>query len=48
LRNRYGLSVLAIGKGEKFEINPSPQSILNKDSVMVVIGSNKDIDRLPI
>jgi trk system potassium uptake protein len=48
LRNRYGLSVLAIGKGEKFEINPLPQSVLNKDSVMVVIGSNKDIDRLPI
>ncbi len=48
LRNRYGLSVLAIGKGEKFEINPTPQSVLDKDSLMVVIGSNKDIDRLPI
>jgi trk system potassium uptake protein TrkA len=48
LRNRYGLSVLAIGRGDKFEINPAPQTILNKDSAMVVIGSNKDINRLPI
>jgi trk system potassium uptake protein TrkA len=48
LRNRYGLSVLAIGRGDKFEINPPPQTVLDKDSAMVVIGSNKDINRLPI
>ncbi len=48
LRSRYGLSVLAIGKDDKFEINPDPQMVLDRDLAMVVIGSNKDINRLPI
>ena len=48
LRNRLGLSVLAIGDGEKFVTNPSPGQILKKDLVLVVIGSNKNIGRLPI
>lgn len=51
LRNRYGLNVLAIGNtdnGGKFIINPDPNKRLEKGSAMVVIGHNKDIDRLPI
>ena len=48
LRNRYGLNVLAIGDGEKFLTNPHPGQILNKGLVMVVIGSNKNLQRLPI
>lgn len=48
LRGRYGVSVLAIGNGEKFIINPNPQQKLQKGIVMVVIGSNKSIKRLPI
>ncbi|MEL6930300.1 MAG: TrkA family potassium uptake protein [Cyanobacteria bacterium J06600_6] len=48
MRNRYGLSVLAIGDGEKFVTNPSPGQLLKKGLVMVVIGSNKNIGRLPI
>ena len=48
LRNRYGLNVLAIGDGEKFVTNPSPGQLLKKGLVMVVIGSNKNLERLPI
>lgn len=54
LRNRYGLNVLAIsdktndGSDEKFIINPDPHKRFEKGSTMVVIGHNKDIDRLPI
>lgn len=48
LRMRYGLNLLAIGENDKFEINPEPNKRLHKGLVMVVIGSNKDIDRLPI
>jgi len=48
LRNRFGLSVLAIGDGEKFVTNPSPGQMLKKGLVLVVIGSNKNIGRLPI
>ncbi|MDJ0573566.1 MAG: TrkA family potassium uptake protein [Xenococcaceae cyanobacterium MO_234.B1] len=48
LRGRYGVNVLAVGNGEKFITNPLPQHKLDKGSIMVVIGSNKDIERLPI
>ncbi len=48
LRNSYGVSVLALGDGEKFSINPDPRQKLSKGLVMVVIGCNKDIQRLPI
>ena len=51
LRNRYGLNVLAISNksnGGKFIINPDPYKRLEKGSAMVVIGHNKNIDRLPI
>ena len=48
LRNRYGLNLLAVGQQEQFEINPAPTTRLFKGFAMVVIGSNRDIERLPI
>lgn len=48
LRKCYGVNVLAIGDGERFITNPSPAQILKKGLVMVVIGDNKDLQRLPI
>ncbi|HEY9851047.1 MAG TPA: TrkA family potassium uptake protein [Leptolyngbyaceae cyanobacterium] len=48
LRSRYGLNMLAVSQDGKFEINPDPNRRLIKGSVMVVIGSNQDINRLPI
>ncbi len=48
LRRRYGLNLLAVGRADKFEINPQPNERLKKGEAMVVIGSNKDINRLPI
>jgi len=47
LRNRYGLNVIAVKYGEKFEINPTPDYQLVKGSQMIVVGSNNDIKRLP-
>lgn len=48
LRNRYGLNLIAVSYDGKFEINPNPNRRLYKGSAMVVIGCNKDIERLPI
>jgi trk system potassium uptake protein TrkA len=48
LRSRYGLTLLAIGENDKFEINPSPVRKLAQGGVMVVLGSNKGIDQLPV
>ena len=48
LRKRYGVNVLAISNGEKFITNPNPGQILTEGAMMVVIGSNKNLQRLPI
>lgn len=49
LRSHYGLTLLAIGEDDKhFEINPLPTQRLHKGLAMVVLGSNKDIQKLPI
>lgn len=48
LRNCYGLNVLAVAEGDKYQINPPPNKRLKKGTAMVVIGSNKDLERLPI
>lgn len=48
LRKRYGLNVLAVCKGEKFEINPSPVTRLQKGELLVVIGPNRGIEQLPV
>ncbi|NES70836.1 MAG: TrkA family potassium uptake protein [Okeania sp. SIO2D1] len=48
LRNKYGLNLLAVSdQGEKFQINPKPSTILTKGIIMIVLGSNQDINRLP-
>ncbi|HEY9858489.1 MAG TPA: TrkA family potassium uptake protein [Candidatus Obscuribacterales bacterium] len=48
LRSRFGLNLLAVSNNGKFEINPEPGRRLRKGEAMVVIGSNKGIDQLPI
>ncbi len=48
LRKRYGLNVLAISNGDKFVTNLNPGQVLKQGLVMVVIGSNKNLQRLPI
>lgn len=51
LRSKYGVTLLAISQPdneEKFEVNPSPVRRLRQGAIMVVIGSNRGLDRLPI
>jgi len=48
IRNKYGLNLLAVGAQHgKFTINPKPNTILKKGTVIIVLGSNQDINRLP-
>lgn len=50
LRNNYGLTLMAISKEnamDKFEINPSPVTRLKAGTLMVVVGANKGMDKLP-
>ncbi|MFM7470816.1 MAG: TrkA family potassium uptake protein [Nodosilinea sp. LVE1205-7] len=51
LRNRYDLTLLALSQEnhpDKFEINPSPVTRLKAGSLMVVIGNNQGLERLPV
>ncbi len=48
LRNRFGINVLAVGYDDNLEINPPPNKTMEKGTIMVVIGANKDIDRIPL
>ncbi|MBD1910547.1 MULTISPECIES: NAD-binding protein [unclassified Leptolyngbya] len=48
LRSRYGVNVLAVCHNDRFEINPNPNVRLTKDSILVVVGSNKGINQLPV
>ncbi len=48
LRKSYGISVLAVGEPSNLHINPAPSAQLKNGLVMVVLGSNRDLDRLPL
>ena len=51
LRNKYGVTLLALTQPEnteKFEVNPSPITQLQTGAVMVVIGNNRGLERLPL
>jgi trk system potassium uptake protein len=48
IRKRYGLNLIAICKEGDFEINPSPALRLQKGWLMVVVGTNKGIEQLPV
>ena len=48
LRSSYGLNLLAVSQSGKFEINPPPNKRLERGTAMVVIGSNHNINRLPV
>ena len=48
LRANYGLNLVAFSHNNKFVINPDPHTYLKKGTAIVVIGANKNIDRLPI
>ncbi|AFY68686.1 TrkA-N domain protein [Thalassoporum mexicanum PCC 7367] len=51
LRSKYGITVLAVSddiKTHKYEINPDPYHRLQRNTAIVVIGSNSDIRKLPV
>lgn len=48
IRNRYGVNLIAVIHHNKFEINLDPKLMLEKGKAMVVIGANRDINKLPI
>ncbi len=48
LRLRYGITILAVANEDRFISNPDSQYKLTQGSIMIALGSNKNIQRLPI
>lgn len=54
LRTQYGINLIAIKRkitegekvSEEWNVNPLPTDVIQKDDFLVVIGSNKDLNRL--
>lgn len=46
LRAEFGINVVAIKRGDKIQIPPQPDHLINKGDVLIVVGGNKGIRRL--
>jgi trk system potassium uptake protein TrkA len=46
MRRRYGINVLAIKHGDKINVFPKAEDIINYDSVIIAVGHNDDLDRI--
>ncbi len=46
VRAKYGLNIMAIRTSKDVNISPHAEDIIRKDDILVVIGSNSDINRL--
>jgi trk system potassium uptake protein TrkA len=43
VRAQYGVNVIAIKSGDKFNIAPRPDDVIAADDILVVIGNNMDL-----
>ena len=46
LSTKYGINVMAIKKGSNFMVSPNGESIIEKDNILVVIGSTSNIKKI--
>ncbi|HHW70890.1 MAG TPA: TrkA family potassium uptake protein [Clostridiales bacterium] len=46
LRAKYGVNVMAIKHGDNINISPGGNDMINQGDILVVIGKNKDIERI--
>ena len=46
MRRQYSISVIAIRRGDDIDINVEPDRVLLKDDILVVVGHNKDLQKL--
>lgn len=46
IRARFGCNVMAIKRGNHFDIAPSATDVIKKGDVLVVIGNNQNLKKL--
>lgn len=47
LRAKYRISVMAIRNGEKVDVAPGSEARIHENDILVVVSTNKDIEKLP-
>ena len=45
IRARYGINIVAIKRGKEVIVSPLATEEIQKDDILIVIGSNPDIER---
>ncbi|MFO7152879.1 MAG: TrkA C-terminal domain-containing protein [Bacillota bacterium] len=46
MRKRHGINVMAIKRGEDVVVSPGAEDLIKKGDILVVVGQNKDIEKL--
>lgn len=46
LRNKYGVNILAIKKGNKLNVSPTSEDFIEDGDILIVVGSASDISRI--
>jgi trk system potassium uptake protein TrkA len=47
LRTSYGVTVVALRRGDTVTVNPQPSEVLRADDELIVLGLDEDLERLP-
>jgi trk system potassium uptake protein TrkA len=46
IRDRFGVSIIAVKKGTEVLVSPKSDYVISQDDVLVVVGSNEDIQKM--
>ena len=46
VRQKYGVNVLAIHRGERFLVAPAAEMLFEADDTLLVLGKREDIEKL--
>jgi trk system potassium uptake protein TrkA len=46
LRNKYGINVLALKRGDRVVVNPSAKDVIREGDVLLVLGNEESIQRI--
>lgn len=45
-RAKHGISIIAIKRGNEYMVSPSPQTLIKKDDILIIIGENNQLKEL--
>ena len=46
IRKEYGVSVVGLKENSRVEVNPDPDEKLNENMILILIGANKELQKI--